>query len=65
MIALIRWIKKFQVILKKLLSRENNTVLALIYSTKSNLTTNIDYVDVPVYKDHIHRAISPRGCTNY
>lgn len=53
--------KEIPGILKKLLSRENNSVLALIYSTKSNLTTNIDYVDVPVYKTIFIEPLSPRG----
>lgn len=53
--------KEILSILKKLLSKENNFVLALIYSTKSNLTTNIDYIDVPVYKTIFLEPLSPKG----
>jgi predicted ATPase/AraC-like DNA-binding protein len=53
--------KEIPSILKKLLSQENNFVLALIYSTKSNLTTSIDYVDVPVYKTIFLEPLSPKG----
>lgn len=53
--------KEIPSILGKLLSKENNLVQALIYSTKSNLTTNIDYVDVPVYKAIFLEPLSPKG----
>lgn len=48
-------------ILKKLLSSENNFALALIYSTNSNLTTNIDYIDIPIYKSIFLEPLSPKG----
>ncbi len=53
--------KEVLMILTKLLSKENSFVLALIYSTNSNLTTNIDYVDVPVYKTIFLEPLSPKG----
>lgn len=48
-------------ILTKLLSKENSFVLALIYSTNSNLTTDIDYIDIPVYKTIFLEPLSPMG----
>lgn len=53
--------KEILSVLTKLLSKENSFVLALIYSTNSNLTTNIDYVDVPVYKTIFLEPLSPKG----
>jgi len=46
-------------ILKSLLSHGND--FALIYSTHSNVTTNIDFVDVPVYKTIFLEPLSPKG----
>lgn len=53
--------KEILSILEKLLSKENDFALALIYSTTSNLTTNIDYVNVPVYKTIFLEPLSPKG----
>lgn len=47
--------------LNKLLSSETNFVLALIYSTISNLTTNVDYIDIPIYKTIFLEPLSPKG----
>jgi len=48
-------------IINKLLSSETNYVLALVYSTVSNLTTNIDYIDIPIYKTIFLEPLSPKG----
>ncbi|MDP4181175.1 MAG: tetratricopeptide repeat protein, partial [Bacillota bacterium] len=48
-------------ILNKLLSSETDITLALIYSTNSNLTTNIDYIDIPIYKTIFLEPLSPKG----
>lgn len=48
-------------ILYKLLSSEESFILALIYSTNSNLVTNVDYIDIPIYKTIFLEPLSPKG----
>lgn len=47
-------------ILDKLLSSEKNYALALIYSTQFNLTTIIDYINIPIYKTIFLEPLSPK-----
>jgi|GEM_PF-543576 len=48
-------------VIDKLLSSETNYVIALIYSTQFNLTTIIDYIDIPIYRTIFLEPLSPKG----